>query len=710
MSTENSYRYIDREKSWLAFNARVLQEAADEAVPLLERLRFIGIFSNNLDEFFRVRFAAIRRLSLSGVTGEKILGGISAQQLVKDITAIVIKQQSDSLRILNVIEKELVKENIIIINETEISKEHESFVKDFFIQKISPELVTIILNDLAEFPLLKDTSGYLAVKLVMKAEPKSTILSLVKKTRQEVRYAIIEIPKNTNRIVELPEINGKQYLIMLDDLIRYNLSSIFNIFDYQSISAHMIKITRDAQLDIDSDMSKSMLEKIATSVKERRVGEPVRFVYDKHIEKDTLRFLLSKMGIDASDGVIPGGRYHNRRDYMSFPNLGRFDLLYPPRVPLPVEGLSLDGSLINKIAKKDYLINAPFQSFSYLIKFLREAALDPKVTTIKITLYRLAKNSQIVSSLINAAKNGKKVTVQIELQARFDEASNISYAEQMQQEGIELIFGIKGLKVHSKICIIDRIEDGKLKRYGFISTGNFNESTAKIYTDVTLFTSHQQIMKDVAKIFDFFDVNYRIHRYKHLIVSPHYTRSKFYKLIDREINNAIMCRSAYINLKMNSLSDYPIIDKLYEASNAGVKIKLQVRGICSLIPGVKGMSENIEAVSIVDYFLEHTRSYIFCNNDLPEVFISSADFMSRNLDGRVEVTCPIYDDEIKKQIIDTFNIGWRGNVKARFHSDKFENKYRVRLPDEAVFRAQHETYNYFKDRLEINQNQTKEKI
>ena len=699
MSTKSQYRYIDREKSWLAFNARVLQEAADESVPLLERLRFIGIFSNNLDEFFRVRFAAIRRLSLSGLTGEKILGGISAQQLVKDITKIVIKQQTESLQVLQQIENELVKQNIIIINENQISDEHENFIKDFFIQKISPELVTIILNDLAEFPLLKDTSGYLAVKLVMKSKQKNTTIGFVK-AKSEVRYAIIEIPKNTNRIVQLPIKDGKQYLIMLDDLIRYNLSSIFNIFEYESISAHMIKITRDAQLDIDSDMSKSMLEKIATSVKERRIGEPVRFVYDKSIGKDTLKFFLSKMGIDVTDGVIPGGRYHNRRDYMNFPNLGRFDLLYPPRIPLPVEGLSLDGSILSKIAEKDYLINAPFQSFSYLIKFLREAALDPKVTSIKITLYRLAKNSQIISSLINAAKNGKKVTVQIELQARFDEASNISYAEQMQQEGIELIFGIKGLKVHSKICLVERIEEGKLKRYGFISTGNFNENTANIYTDLTLFTSHQQILKDVSRIFDFFDVNYRLHRYKHLIVSPHYTRSKLYKLIEREIDNANLGLPAYINLKMNSISDFSMIEKLYDASNAGVKIKLQVRGVCSLIPGVKGMSENIEAVSIVDYFLEHSRSFIFCNNNDPEVYISSADFMSRNLDGRVEVTCPIYDESIKKQIIDTFNLSWKGNVKARYHSEKFENKYRTRALDEPVFRAQHEMYKYFSVRLE----------
>ncbi len=696
MSTETNYRYIDREKSWLAFNARVLQEAADESVPLLDRLRFLGIFSNNLDEFFRVRFAAIRRLSLSGKTGEKILGGISAQQLVKDITTIVIQQQLESLRVLSIIEKQLEKENIIIVNESQLCQEHQEFVHDFFIEKVSPELVTIILNDLAEFPLLKDAAGYLAIKLVMKTDEKPRILGLVK-PKNEVRYAIIEIPKNINRIVVLPSIGEKQYIMLLDDVIRYNLNNIFNIFDYESISAHMIKITRDAQLDIDSDMSKSMLQKIATSVKDRRIGEPVRFVYDKTIDKDTLAFFLNRMKIESTDSIIPGGRYHNRRDYMSFPNLGRFDLLYQQKKPLDVVGLSFEGSILQKISQKDYLICAPYQSFSYVIKFLREAALDPKVTSIKITLYRLAKNSQIISSLINAAKNGKRVVVQIELQARFDEASNISYAEQMQQEGIELIFGIKGLKVHSKICVIERLEENKLVRYGFISTGNFNESTAKVYTDVTLLTSHQQILKDANKIFEFFDINYRLHRYKHLIVSPHYSRSKIYKLIDREIHNAEAGRPAYINLKMNSLSDFAMIDKLYAASNAGVKMKLQIRGICSLIPGVKGMSENIEAISIVDNFLEHTRVFIFCNDDKPAVYISSADFMTRNLDGRVEVTCPIYQEDIKKQLIDSFEVGWKGNVKARYHSEKLDNKYRIRKDNEPVFRAQLETYNYYKD-------------
>ena len=684
----NKYKYIDREKSWLTFNARVLQEAADDSVPLLDRLRFLGIFSNNLDEFFRVRFAAIRRLSLSGISGEKFLGGISAQQSIKDITEIVIEQQSESLRILNSIESKLKTENIFMVHESDISKEQEIFLKDFFIQKLSPELITIILNDLAEFPVLKDTVGYLAIKLVMKK-------------KAEIRYAMIEIPNTINRFVVLPPKDNKQYVILLDDVIRHNLSSIFNIFDYESVSAHMIKITRDAQLDIDSDLSKSMLEKIASSVKDRRIGEPVRFIYDQLIDQDTLQFFLDKMKIVSTDSIIPGGRYHNRRDYMNFPNLGRHDLLYKTNVPLPIPGLSLEGSLLEKISNKDYLLNAPYQSFSYLTKFLREAALDPKVTTIKITLYRLAKNSQIISSLVNAAKNGKKVTVQIELQARFDEASNISYAEQMQTEGINLIFGVKGLKVHSKVCVIERIEDDKVRRYGFISTGNFNEQTAKIYTDVTLFTSHQQILKDITKIFDFFDINYRLYRYKHLIVSPHYTRSRFNKLIDREIMNANEGKEAFMKLKMNSLSDFEMIDKLYSASNAGVKIQLEVRGICSLVPGIPGMSENIEAISIVDNYLEHSRLYIFGNDGDPEVYISSADFMTRNLDGRVEVTCPIYDPEIKQELIDNFDLGWKGNVKARYHSEKLDNKYRVRKDNEPIFRAQLETYKYYQNKIKV---------
>ena len=694
----NQPKYIDREKSWLAFNERVLQEAADHTVPLLDRLRFLGIFSNNLDEFFRVRYATVRRISMSKDNNKKLINGVQAKTLLQEITEIVIKQQAKSLSILHEIETELEQEGIFIVDETQVNQEQKNFIHEFFIHKVSPVLVTIILNDLAEFPLVRDSYGYLAVKMVKKATEDS-----VKSVKKRTRYALIEIPAQINRFVELPTIDGKQYIIMLDDVIRLNLNKIFSIFDYENISAHMIKITRDAELDFDSDLHKSFLEKISNSVRERRVGEVVRFVYDSKIDKDTLDFFLEKIDIEAVDSIIPGGRYHNRRDYMNFPTLGRKDLTIGKLNPLPVSGLNIEGSIIQQIKHKDFLVHTPFQSFNYVVKFLREAALDPKVTSIKITLYRLAKNSQIISSLINAAKNGKQVTVQIELQARFDETSNINYAEIMQAEGIKLIFGVKGLKVHSKICVIERLEGKKIKRYGFISTGNFNESTSNIYTDVTVLTSDSRIMKEVNKVFEFFEVNYKIYRYKDLIVSPHYTRSKFTKLIENEIEKALNDKPAMIRLKMNSLSDYKMIDKLYEASRAGVKVELIVRGICCLIPGVPGLSDNIEAVSIVDNLLEHSRIYIFGVDEEAKVYISSADFMTRNIDERVEVTCPIYDESIKTELIDTFKIYWKGNVKVRLHSERLENRYR-RLGD-ARFKAQEELYNYYRNKIEVVLNQ-----
>lgn len=692
-----SDKYTNRDLSWLAFNERVLQEAADDTVPLLSRLRFLGIFSNNLDEFFRVRFATIRRMRNQKISGEKILGGISSKKLLQQITGIVINQQAESLRILNNIETQLEKQNIYIINENQLTPTQETYIKDFFLHKVSNSLVTIILNDIAEFPLLKDAAGYLTIKMVMKNEETAHFSSQDKR----VIYAVVEIPTTINRFVEIPSSSNKKFIILLDDVIRYNLNEIFNMFNYKSISAHMIKITRDAELEIDSDLNKSFLEKINHGVKERSIGEPVRFVYDKAIDEDTLEFFLNRMGIDATDSIIPGGRYHNRRDYMDFPNLGRFDLLAEQKSPLPVPGLSLQGSILRRIANKDFLIHSPYQSYSYIIKFLREAALDPAVTTIRITLYRLAKDSQIVSSLVNAVKNGKKVTVCIELQARFDEASNIHYSELMQSEGINLVFGVKGLKVHSKICVVERIENEKTKRYGFISTGNFNESTARFYTDVTLMTSSNPILKDTIKVFDFFESNYKVHRFKNLIVSPHYTRQKIYKLIDKEIYNVEMGKLAFIKIKMNSLSDFKMIDKLYEASNAGVRIQLIIRGLCCLKPQIPNMSENIEVISIVDNYLEHSRILIFGNDNNPEVFISSADFMTRNLDNRVEVVCPIYDEEIKTELIETFKICWSDNVKARIQSVDLKNEYRVQ-PNAPRYNSQEELYNYYLAKTEVN--------
>lgn len=681
-TTGNSY--VNREISWLQFNARVLQEASDETVPLIERLRFLGIFSNNLDEFFKVRYATVKRIVEAGKTGKSELGGIRAQELLEIITQIVIKQQSESLDILQSIHKSLEHEAIYIIDETQIDDIQHDFIKNYFLRIVSPALVTIILNDLIELPNLKDSAAYLAVKMVM--------------TDDKKQFALIEIPKSVDRFIELPKQENKSYIIMIDDLLRHCLSDIFNIFDYKSISAHMIKITRDGELDFESDLSKSFIEKISDSVKHRQVSEPVRFVYDKTIHKETLEYLMSKMNINNTDSIIPGGRYHNRRDYMGFPSLERTDLLYDKIEALPIKGLSLQNSIFQAIAKKDYLLHAPYQTFSYIVKFLREAALDPNVKTIKITIYRLAEISHIASSLINAAINGKSVTVSIELRARFDEEANINYAQQMEKEGINLIFGVAGLKVHSKMCVIEREEGKKIKRYGFISTGNFNESTAKIYTDYTLFTSNQKILKDVTKIFSFFETNYRIFSYKHLIVSPHYTQKTIFKLIDNEIEKVRNGKEGLIRLKMNSISSYLMIDKLYEASNAGVKIQMIVRGICCLIPSVKGMSENIEVISIIDKFLEHSRIYIFGSNEDTKLYISSADWMTRNIENRVEVSCPIYDKAIKEEIIDTFNISWNDNVKARLLNDSQENQYRVNNKEK--IRSQFAMYNYYLKKLE----------
>ncbi len=682
-------QYVNREISWLWFNERVLQESTDPNVPLIERLRFLGIYSNNLDEFFKVRYATVKRIVEAGKKGKSVLGGEIAKDLLEEITKIVINQQARSVNILKEIQAELEGQNIFIIKETQLNAKQRDFVKDYFLQNVSPQLMTIILNDLTEFPTLKDTAAYLAVKMIIIGDQIAE--------KKEKRYALIEIPKGIDRFVELPKEGDKSYIIILDDLIRYCLRSIFTMFEYESISAHMIKITRDAELDMDNDLSKSFIAKISSSVEHRKVGDPVRFVYDKSIAKDTLSFLKEKMNIEDTDSVIPGGRYHNRRDYMGFPSLGRQDLMYDKITPLPVKGFSMEGSLLEQIAQKDYLQYTPYHTFSYVIKFLREAALDPKVRSIKITVYRLASNSQVAASLINAVKNGKQVTVQIELQARFDEQANIEYAEQLQAEGVKLIFGVPGLKVHSKVCVIEREEEGGMKRYGFISTGNFSEATARIYTDYTLFTAHEAILKELNKVFAFFETTYKINKYKHLIVSPHYTKSTFLKLIDNEIACALVGKEAYIKIKMNSFTSYKMVDKLYEASRAGVKIQLIIRGTCCLVPGVKGMSENIEAISIVDKFLEHPRIFIFGNDGASKVYISSADWMTRNLDNRVEVGCPIYDEDIKQELLDTFEMSWRDNVKARVFSESQDNAYRKN--EDAQIRSQFAMYDYYLKKL-----------
>lgn len=680
MNTQPKIPIRNRDLSWLSFNERVLQEASDPRNPLVERMRFVGIFSNNLDEFFRVRYAIARR-DFRLLKDEEMIA--QAHSLLDQINSQVVQLQQKSLAILERIKEELKGEDIYIIDEREILPEHVDYVREYFINTISPALFTIILNEVEALPNLKDDVAYLAVRMVLASESGQ---------KQKIQYALIELPKTLDRFIVLPKIGNANYIILLDDVIRFCLSSHFYIFPCEDISAYMIKITRNAELDLDTDLNKSFIEKISTSVEGRKRAEPVRFIYDKLIDEEMLRFLKEKMGIQSTDSVIAGGRYHNRRDYMNFPHCERKELMYKPFHPYPIKDLKVEESLFSQIAQRDYLQYTPYHSFSYLIRFLREAALDPKVKSIKITIYRLAKQSQVINSLINAVKNGKKVTVQIELQARFDETANIHYAEQLQREGVNTIFGIRGLKVHSKIGVIEREENGKTYRYGFISTGNFNESSAKIYTDYTLFTAHQEILDEINRVFKFFDTPFQVFQYKHLLVSPHYTKTTFLSLIDREIALAKEGKEAFLKLKMNGLTNEEMIEKLYEASQAGVKIQMIVRGVCGLLPQVQGLSENIEVISIVDRFLEHSRLYIFGNDGNPLYYISSADWMSRNLNNRVEVSCPIYQKDIQQQLWDTFHLAWNDRVKARIIDKDQQNAYRSQQQGQS---SQEAIYNYY---------------
>ncbi|NVK28149.1 MAG: polyphosphate kinase 1 [Flavobacteriia bacterium] len=658
-------RYVNRDLSWLRFNARVLQEAADPEVPLIERIRFLGIFSNNLDEFFRVRYASIKRMNtLKGKKVKEQLGGWSPKKLLKALTEEVIRQQEEATRIYDELILQLEKENVVILNEQNLTHAQQRFVRKYYVEKVSPSVFILLLNDREEFPELRDKSIYLAIKLIRNTEPDNPV------------YSLIEVPSELiGRFVLLPKY-GKNYIMFLDDLIRFNLKYAFFIYPFDKIEAHTIKITRDAELDLDNDVSKSFLEKIEKGLKARKIGDPVRFVYDKDLPRDYLAFFKENMELDSYDSLIPGGRYHNKKDLMKFPNVGRKDLEYPPVEPVYHPDLDMERSILQVVKQKDVLIFLPYHTFSYLIRFLREAAIDPKVESIKITLYRLADQSRVISALINAAKNGKSVTVVIELQARFDEEANIEWTEKLRADGVNVISGVPGLKVHSKVALVQRREGKKLVDYAIIGTGNYHEGTAKIYTDYHLMTSDKRITNEIRNIFEFIRANYQVFEYEHLIVSPHYTRERFIGYIDNEIANAKAGKSASMFLKMNSLSDYDMVEKLYEASNAGVKIRLIIRGICCLIPGIPGMSENIEAISVIDRFLEHSRVYIFENGGDTRCFIASADFMTRNLDHRLEVSTPIYSKTVLKEIRDHMEILWKDNVKGRIHNAEQDNTYR----------------------------------
>jgi len=677
------YTFKNRELSWLDFNARVLQEAEDPNVPLIERIRFIGIFSNNLDEFYKVRYATVKRIALSGKKQKKLYQGLNAIDLLKEITKKTIELQNRSTDALNSIINKLKSENIHFVDEKTIPKKFIDLINDFFIDKIQPQLEIVVLNKKSKFPNLTDTSSFLTVKIISK--------------KQEQKYALIKIPTKLDRFLVLSETNQK-YVILIDDIIRFHLNEIFEIFSPQSIKANMIKISRDAELDFAYDISKSYLEKISLSLKNRSSGEPVRFVYDNEIEKETLDFLLDKLKFDHdTDSIIPGGKYHNRRDYMSFPSMNKNNLSYKKFKPLDLKDFDLSKNIFDTLKKRDYLLHTPFHKFTYILRLLSEASIDPSVTKISITIYRLSKLSSVANALINAAKNGKEVVVQIELQARFDEKANIKYAKLLEEQGVKLIFGIQNLKVHAKICVIERKSSDGLEKFGFISTGNFNESTAKIYTDFTLFTCDKKILNDISKVFKFFNANYKKFNFQHLKLSPFDTQSFFTKMLKREIKNAKKGLPAYVKIKLNSLTSYAMVEELYKASREGVKIKMIVRGICCLLPENE---KNIEVRSVVDRFLEHTRFFIFNNNGKNETYISSADWMTRNLDNRVEVTCPILDPNIKKEINDIFEIYWSDNVKSRTVNNEIPNQYQINQNSKKLIRSQIEINNYYKSKLE----------
>lgn len=676
--------YVPRDISWLHFNARVLQEANDPSVPLIERMRFLGIFSNNLDEFFKVRYATIKRMIQLGQAGGRELGGVKPKELLNKLTDIVRAQQDLAERIYNSLINELDENGIRIIDEKQLTLKQRDFVRRYFIEKVSPSVFTLLLSEDRPFPHLRDKSIYLFIKLK-------------RRDGSAPKLALIEIPSDlVGRFIEIPS-RGRRTVMYLDDLIRHNLRFIFFTHRYDTVSAHTIKFTRDAELDIESDVSKSFLEKMTESLQSRHTGDPVRFVYDSTIPDDVIGMLLHRLELDNFDSIIAGGRYHNKKDLIDFPAAGHPELTYEELPPVSHPDLNLEVSLLDVIAKKDVLIFLPYHTFSNIIRLLREAALDERVEEVKVTLYRVARDSRVVSALINAAKNGKRVTVVIELQARFDEENNIRWTEKLKQEGVNVIFGVSGLKVHSKIILIRRREEGKLVNYASIGTGNFNEKTARIYTDYHLFTSEKRITKEIQRLFVFFEANYKVFKNKHLMISPFTFRPGIIAAIEREIGFAKAGKLAEIKMKVNSLCDTGIIQKLYEASQAGVKVRIIVRGICSLIPGIPELSENIECISIVDRFLEHSRIYSFRNNGKESVFISSADVMARNIDYRIEVTVPIYCENIRNQLKDHFEILWSDNEKARNITPGGENS--KRKSNKASIRAQYALYDYVKNML-----------
>jgi len=694
----NKSFFVQRDISWLSFNARVLQEANDPTVPISQRIRFLGIFSNNMDEFFRVRVATLKRMAefRSSKTKLNLHMEDAVSEILVDLLHIVLKQQSEFDRIWANIQVELKKNKVFIKNDQQLTKDQKHFVVDYFEKEVRSNIIPLMIEGLPELPYLRDKSIYLGVVMQKK------------NSAYKQQYALIEIPTKTlGRFVKLPTDKTETHIILLEDIVRVNLPYIFSYFGYNHFEAHIFKVTKDAELDLDNDISTSLVEKMQKGLKKRRKGKPVRFVYDKEMNSGLLNYLTKKLKLNSKSSIIPGGRIHNFKHFMDFPDV--FPASNRRMTAIPHPDLNSAIRVTDVIGKKDILLHFPYHSFNAIIDLLREAAIDPDVKSIKITAYRLASESKVINALVNAARNGKKVEVMLELNARFDEEANLEWKTVLEEEGVKVILGIPNMKVHAKVCIINKRVQNKTIQYGFVSTGNLNEKTAHFYGDHCLLTSNRNIMADINRIFFYLEnpVSHAgaLEECKTLLISPMGMRKKITELVEKEIKEAKKGFPASITLKLNSLSDITLIEKLNQASAAGVEVNLIIRGIYSAKKQTKKKQVSPYAISIVDEYLEHARVLVFHNGGNVLVYISSADWMVRNLDHRVEAACPIVDNNLKKELLDILKIQLSDNVKARILDPEFINNY-VSSPGKKRIRSQQEIYNYLVKKQPIKQRAT----
>ncbi|WP_438472112.1 polyphosphate kinase 1 [Vibrio alginolyticus] len=675
--------YIEKELSWLSFNERVLQEAADKTVPLIERIRFLGIFSNNLDEFYKVRFADVkRRILISQERG----GSDSPKRLLTKMQSKALKLNEQFDELYSELIREMARRRIFLVNEQQLDESQQKWIAKYFRREVMPHITPLLMKDEIDvLQFLKDEYAYIAVEL---------------RKEEHYQYALIEIPTDhLPRFVMVPEQKGKRRktIILLDNIIRHCLDELFKgFFDYDELSGYAMKMTRDAEYDLRNEIEYSLLEQMSEGVNQRLTAKPVRFVYERDMPPQMLEFLCNKLNISNYDNLIPGGRYHNFKDFIGFPNVGREYLENKPLPPMKCADFEGYANSFDAIKAKDILLYYPYHTFDHISELVRQASFDPKVLSIKINIYRVAKDSRLMNSLIDAVHNGKNVTVVVELQARFDEEANIEWSKVLTEAGVHVIFGAPGLKIHSKLLMISRREGEEIIRYAHIGTGNFHEKTARIYTDFSLLTADQEITNEVRNVFGYIENPYRPVKFNHLMVSPRNSRPQIYRLIDNEIANAKLGKKAALTIKVNNLVDKGIVNKLYGASTSGVKINMIIRGMCSLVPGIEGISDNIRIISIVDRFLEHPRVVITHNDGDPQVYISSADWMTRNIDHRIEVAVPVRDPRLKQRIIDITNIHFTDTVKARLIDKEMSNAYVPRGNRKKV-RSQIAIYDYLKN-------------